>query len=87
MLIAPSVIKQIADYVKIRLISKLINGFSRIFQTCLKYFNGTIILTFFVPSLPILPDIIFFNLNKSLLLPAAGGSIIAPLLFKAGSSL
>ena len=40
-------IKQLAEHVKMRLISQLINGISRILQKLLKYFNGTIILTLF----------------------------------------
>ena len=57
LLIGASIIKQFADKVRIRLISQLINGISRVLQKLLKCFNGTIILTSFVPLLPILPAI------------------------------
>ena len=49
--------KQFADQVRIRLISQFINGISRVLQKLFKYFNGTLILTFSVPSFPILPVI------------------------------
>ena len=39
------VILEIADQVKMRLISLLIKGFSRVFQILLKYLNGTAIST------------------------------------------
>ena len=45
------VITQVDDHVKMRLTSQLINGFSRVLQKLLRYFNGTIISTSF--SLPI----------------------------------
>ena len=57
LLIGASIIKQFADKVRIRLISQLINGISRVLQKILKYCNGTIILTSFVPLLPILSAI------------------------------
>ena len=41
-------IKQFSDQVKIRLISQLIKGISRVFHKFHKYFNGTAILTSFV---------------------------------------
>ena len=66
-----------------RLISQLINGISRFFQKLLKYFNGTIILTAFVPSSPE-PIILCLNLNEAFL---PGNLSIAPTLVKAGSSL
>ena len=45
------VILEIADQVKMRLISLLIKGFSRVFQILLKYLNGTTISTSFaLPS-------------------------------------
>ena len=50
-----------------RLISQLIKGISRVFQKLLKYFNCTIILTFFVPSSSVTPVIFCLNLNKALL--------------------
>ena len=39
---------QVDDHVKMKLTSQLINGISRVFQKLLKYFNGTIISTYFV---------------------------------------
>ena len=45
------VITQFSDQVKVKETSQLINRMSNALQTLLKYFNGTIILTFFVPSL------------------------------------
>ena len=57
LLIGASIIKQFADKVRIRLISQLNNGISRVLQKLLKHCNGTIILTSFVPLLPILPAI------------------------------
>ena len=51
---------------RVRLISKLINGISRVLQKVLKYFNGTLILTFFVPSFSVLPAIFTLNLNEAL---------------------
>ena len=54
-------------------------------QKLLKYFNGTLILIFFVPF-PVLPTIFVLNLNEALLLLLARKSSIAPL-SKNGSSL
>ena len=50
-------ITQFAGQVRMRLISQLINGISRVLQKLLKYFNGTIISTFFVSSFPVEPVI------------------------------
>ena len=56
LLTSSSIIKQFSDKVKIRLLSLnfnyfwLINVISRGLQKLLKWFNGTIILTSFVPS-------------------------------------
>ena len=86
LLIGRSIVKKIADQIRIRLISQLINGISRVFQKLIKYFDGTIIQTFFSPFL-VLPAIFVLNLNKALLLLSAGKSVIAPLAFKNGSSL
>ena len=85
--IALTVIKRFADQVQIKPITHLINGVSRVLQKFVNYFNGTIILTFFVSSLPALRVIFVLNLEESLLLSAAGKSIIASSLFEAGSSL
>ena len=65
--IGASIIYQSVEQVRIRLISRLINGISRVLQKLLKYFNGTIILTSFVPLFPILPAIFVLNLIEILL--------------------
>ena len=74
----------LTDQDRTRLISQLINGISRVFQKVLKYFNITIISTFFVPSSPVEPVIFCLNLNEALL---PGKLTAAPVSFKAGSSL
>ena len=79
MLIGASIIKWFADQVRIRLISHLINGISRVLQTLFKYFNCTIILTYFVQSFPILPAIFVLSLNETLLLLSAGKLAVATL--------
>ena len=49
-----------------RLTSQLINGISRVHQKLLKYFNGTIISTFFVfLSARVFPVIFTLDLNDS----------------------
>ena len=60
------VLTQSLDHVEIRLTSQLINGISRVLQKLLKYFNGTIISTFFVfLLLGVFPVIFTLNLNDS----------------------
>ena len=60
------VVMQVDDHVKMRLISKLISGISRVLQKLLKYFNGTAMLTFFVlPSAGVFPVIFILDLNDS----------------------
>ena len=84
MAIGASIIKHGADQVRIRLISQIINGIWRVLKKLLKHLNGTLILTFFVPSFPVLPAIFALlkqNLNEPLLLLSGGKSAIAPLLF------
>ena len=62
-------ITQVGDHVKIRLISQLINGISRILQKWLKYFNGTIILTSFVlPAAGVFPVIFILDLMIQIVL-------------------
>ena len=52
------------DQDKIRLISQLIKGISRVLQKLLKYFNGTAVLKSFVlPSSGVFP--VIFNLDLS----------------------
>ena len=70
-----------------RLIWKLFKGISRVLQKLLKYFNGTITSTSFVPPLAVLPVIFCLNLNEALLLLTAGKLAVAPLASKNGSSL
>ena len=60
-------IAKLADKVRMKLISQLINGILRVLQKLFKYFNGTITLNFFVPSFPFEPVIFCLNLNESLL--------------------
>ena len=60
------VIKQVHDYVKMRLTSQLINGISIILQKLLKFLKGTIISTFFLlQSLGVFPVIFILSLNDS----------------------
>ena len=56
--------KQIEDHFKIRLISHSISGISKVIQTSIRYFNGTIISTSFVPSIAIW-SVFFFSLSLS----------------------
>ena len=86
MSIAVVIIKQFADQVKIRLFSQLVNSISRFLQKLLRSFNGTIVSTSFVPSLPVWPVIFCLNLSEALFL-SSGKSILLPAVFKAGSSL
>ena len=82
-----SIIKHLLDQVRIRLILQLLNGFSRVLQKFFKYFNGDLILTFFVSLFSsILAAISVLNLNESLLLLSARRSAIAPLASKNVSS-
>ena len=39
---------QVDDHVRMRLVSQVIKGISKVFQKLIKYFNGTAILTSFV---------------------------------------
>ena len=61
--------------------------FQEFSKILLKNFNSTIILTIFVPSFPVLPDIFVLNLNEKLLLLSTGKLAIASLTYKNGSSL
>ena len=76
-----SIIKYLAKQVTIRLISQLTN----VISILLKCFNGALILKFFIPVSLILLSYLLskspvtLNLNKALLLLAAGKSAIAPL--------
>ena len=77
---------QVHDHVKMRLTSQLIKGISKVLQKLLKYFSGTIISTFFVPSSPVIPVIFTLKLIESVGLPAVN-SVISSLLSWAGVSL
>ena len=77
-------VRQFSDQVRMRLASQLITGISRVLQELLKYFNGTIIWTAFVPSFPVEPVIFHLYLNEVLLPGKLSG---APALFKASSFL
>ena len=78
--------KHLAGQVRIKLNSQSINSISRVLQKLLKCFNDTLVLTFFIPSFSILPDIFVFNFKKALLILSAGKSAISPFLFKNRSS-
>ena len=56
------------DQVDIRLTSQLISGISSVLQNILRYFNGSIILTSFVPLFPVFPVICCLNLSEILLI-------------------
>ena len=76
--------KKFTDHVRMRLISQLINGISRVIQKLLKYFNDSIISTSFIPQAPVWAVIFCLNLHKML---SPGKSSIAPAAVKAGLPL
>ena len=84
---AVETITQFADQVKIIFIAQFINDISKVLQNLLRYFNGTIISTSFVPSLTVCPVTFCSKLNQALLMLASGKLIIAAASFTAGSSL
>ena len=53
-------IRQSADQVRMKLISQLIIGISRVLQKLLNYFNGTAISTSFVFTFFVLLPVFFF---------------------------
>ena len=59
-----------------RLIFKLVSNISKDSQKLIRYFNDTIVSTFFEPSLTISPDSFYLNLNQSLLVLAVKSAII-----------
>ena len=60
------VMAHVDGHVKIKLTSQLIKGISRVLQKLLKYFNGTIISTFFsLPAAGVFPVIFILDLNDS----------------------
>ena len=85
MVIRLSIIKRLFYQVRIRLIWQLISDISRVLQKLLKYFNGTIISTSFVPILPVKPVILSLSLNDAML-SAAWKLAIATATVKACSS-
>ena len=58
----------------IKLISQLIKGISRVLQKLFKYFNDTIISTFFVPPTALLSVRFCLSLNEALLSAAEKSS-------------
>ena len=74
-----SIVKHLLDQVRIKLISQSIYVISRVLQKLLKYFNGTLILTLFVPSFSVLPAIFVLNLNEAQLLLSVGKHATASL--------
>ena len=79
-------VKQFAAQFKRRLISQLITDILIVLKQLLKYFNGTIISTFLVPSSRVWPFMFSLKLNESVRLPSSK-SIVLPLLYTAGMSL
>ena len=65
---------------------ELIKDISSALQNLLRYFNGTIISTSFVPRPPACLAIYCLNSNELLLLSLTGKSIILPLVSIGGSS-
>ena len=82
----PDTLKKYTGQVRIVLVLQLISGISRVLQKLLRYFNDTVILTCFSPSLPVSPVLICLDLNNTILF-SAGKSITVSLASKAGSSL
>ena len=72
---------------RLRLISQLIEGISRVLQKLPKYFSADVILTAFPPLLPVWPVIFSLILNELVISLAVVKSAIPPSSFKAGSSL
>ena len=62
--LSPSEGAQFSDQVRIRLISQLSKGTSRVLQKLLKYFNGTAIFAFIILALLILSKDFYSNLNN-----------------------
>ena len=76
----------LSDQVKMRLISNLMKGISRLYQKLIKYFNRTNILRFFLQFSPVTPVMFCSNLNEALW--SAGWKLpIVPASVKTGSSL
>ena len=78
MTIETCIVKHVGDQIRIKIISQLINSISRVFQKLFRYLQGILILTFSVPSFPVVPAIFVKHLNEALLILSAGKSAIAP---------
>ena len=74
-------IAQFLDQGRISLVSQLIKGISRVLQKLLRYFNGTVISTFFVTLAPAAPVIFRLYLKDLLLRLAPAKSTTVPALF------
>ena len=85
--IGASIVKQLADLVRTRLVPQSINGISRALPKWLKYFYGTLISTSSIPSFSALPTIFVLTLNETVLLSSTGKSAIVPLSSKKGLPL
>ena len=83
---AVETITQFAYQVKIRLISQLIEGISRVLRKLPTYFNDFFISVFLCRYRPFDPLFFSVNLNESLALPALK-AITTQLLFTYGLSL
>ena len=75
------------DQFRWRLISQLIKGISRVLQKLLRYFNGTIISTFFVLLFPVPPVIFALRLSNLVVALASLKSTMSLLVAEAGSSM
>ena len=62
--LSPSEGAQFSDQVRIRLISQLSKGSSRVLQKLHKYFNGTAIFAFIILALLVLSKGFYSNLNN-----------------------
>ena len=62
--LSPSEGAQFSDQVRIRLISQLSKGTSRVLQKLLKYFNGTAIFAFIILALLVLSKDFYSNLDN-----------------------
>ena len=75
------------DQFRLRLFSQLIKDISTVLQKLHRYFDGTIVPTFFLPLLPISSVIFSLILDQLVVILAAVKSTILPLAIIAGLSL
>ena len=80
-MVVPTII-HFLDHFNWILISQLIKGISSVLQKLLIFFNGTIILTSFMPPFPTCPVIFCLKLNEVQLLLSLGKSKIVSLISK-----